>query len=430
MSVSLWILVICSYLYNASCISLTFPVDARNAGIGRAMGVALFQSPAAMAYNPAAIGFKDGFSSYTTNLMTNGLIDPLIPALTSDSIKRVPSWFIDDTTSRNEILGFTYKLPFKGNFVLGVHHQTFYVGEMSTPSGSFNPNDRYFEIGLAKRLTPQLSLGVGFKHILETLTSGEIAESLCGSKDCAYAKDYAFDLGLAFKSDYGVALGLAIQNIGPKIKYHGGARDPLPSLMRVGISFRLDEFYGKLTGLPVGQYLEIGAHYEYQQDLVKGKPIKWHMAGAEVGFLRTIYFRFGNMHVIDTPETFDYGTNGFGIKLGAVDIDFAKNWLKGHPNWQFLVGRHWVSVSLHYPYEKRSYENSTLNEAVGLLDALLVPGGGHIHGGNPRGIAYFIATSGLMHKYLSTDNKTYRNMATGVYIFSLIDFFLWRKGIL
>ncbi len=110
-------------------------------------------------------------------------------------------------------------------------------------------------------------------------------------------------------------------------------------------------------------------------------------------------------------------------------MDLAQNWLKGHPRYHFLTGKYWVSVSLHYPYEKPVYEDPALNEAVSVLDALLVPGGGHVHDGNPRGIAYLVATAGFMHKYLSTDDKTYRNIATGIYIFSLIDFLLCKKGI-
>ena len=423
MSVTSLILVLYSYLINAGCLSLTIPVDARNAGIGRFTGVALFESPAAMAYNPAAIGFKDGFSSYTTNLMTGGLINPLIPAVTSDSIRRVPSWFANDTTSRNEMLGFTYKLPFKGDFVLGVQQQTFYVGQFIAFNDTINPNDRIFEIGLAKRLRPYLSLGIGFKHILQTFLSEAMAETLCGSKACAHAKDYAFDFGLAFKSDYGVALGLAVQNIGPDIKYYSGSKAPLPRLLRIGAAFRLDKSYDKLMKSSIGQFFEILFNYEYQQDLVKGPPVKWYMGGTEIGFLKTIYIRFGNVHVSDTLEDFNYGTKGLGIKLGAVDVDVAENWIKPNPNHHLLVGKYWVSVSLHYPYKRFPYTNPDFNEAVGVMDALLVPGGGHIYHGNPRGIAYLVATAGLMHKYLSTNDKTYRGLAAGVYVFSLFDFF-------
>ncbi|MDD5688277.1 MAG: PorV/PorQ family protein [Elusimicrobia bacterium] len=124
-----------------------------------------------------------------------------------------------------------YEHPVTGIGVIGIGVQYLNYGtikgadENGVEESSFSPSDTSTTLSYGNKLNEDLSIGVGIKYI-----SSKIKNS--GSA-------IAGDLGLLYKqSDSNLSIGLAMQNVGGKIKYEDQA-DNLPMVVRLGFGYEV-----------------------------------------------------------------------------------------------------------------------------------------------------------------------------------------------
>lgn len=96
------------------------------------------------------------------------------------------------------------------------------ISQPGGTGGRLNVSDTSLGAGYGRALSPDLSAGVGFKYINESLAD-------------ASAKGYAIDLGALYRVRdlRGLTLGGSLLNLGPTVKF-GTAKEKLPTTVRLG----------------------------------------------------------------------------------------------------------------------------------------------------------------------------------------------------
>jgi hypothetical protein len=166
----------------------------------------------------------------------------------------------------------------------------------------FTANNSLVSIGFGRRMAVGLLSGVSIKYVRE-----QIADVTAGG--CAA------DIGLLYTpASSRLALGLAVRNIGGKIRFIDKSED-LPLSVTLGAGYRIG---GLLVGCDIRQYV-----YDQATELA---------VGTEFAPLRFISLRGGfllglaNSTAHDTgsggSESFDVSA-GFGLKIGKSHLDYA-----------------------------------------------------------------------------------------------------------
>lgn len=161
----------------------------------------------------------------------------------------------------NQFLGFVYPMEqYGGTLGLGVTYQdygsfdrTLITGASTfTSNGSFDASDLAIAVGYGQRFGEGYSLGGTLKYIRSKIESED-------------ASAFAVDLGLMYRvPDQPLTLGLAIQNLGSKMKFISQS-DKLPLNLKVGGAY---EFMPGLTlaldlNKPIDNNLRLNAGIEY-----------------------------------------------------------------------------------------------------------------------------------------------------------------------
>lgn len=255
---------------------MIFP-DARTVALG-GCGVALSDLGENSYYNPAAFGFGPRIGATWSHACW-------LPGLYGGM--------------HYEFAGATYRVqPNLGvglNFTYISTGETDVINERGEYLGSYRTCDLAPQVSVGYRVFPNLAAGVGAKIIYSYLVPSWVWEHMpeLGIEGGGDALSVGFDAGVQFRALNWLGLGLAVQNLGPPIRYTaGGESDPLPSMLRLGWEVGPD-----LSG-PV----EVRFVSDLQRDLVTEMKADsfvdfweelWVGFGLELRFLKTASVRLG-----------------------------------------------------------------------------------------------------------------------------------------
>lgn len=193
--------------------------DARAGGMGD-LGVATMPDANAQFYNLAKYPFAKNNSgiglTYTPWLKDLGLNDVFLASLAG--YKK-----IDETQSISGSLRY---------FNLG---NIEFTDNFGNSLGTGRPRELGLDFGYSRKLSDQLSLGVGLRYINSALANAQI-----GGVAYKPGNAVAGDLGIYYVSNpedlTGLSLGLAMTNLGSKISYTGDAaqKDFIPANLTLG----------------------------------------------------------------------------------------------------------------------------------------------------------------------------------------------------
>ncbi|MEY3349136.1 MAG: type IX secretion system outer membrane channel protein PorV [Bacteroidota bacterium] len=198
--------------------------DARAGGMGD-LGVATMPDANAQFYNLAKYPFAKNNSgiglTYTPWLKDLGLNDVFLASLAGYTK-------IDETQSISGSLRY---------FNLG---NIEFTDNFGNSLGTGRPRELGLDFGYSRKLSDQLSLGVGLRYINSALANAQI-----GGVAYRPGNAVAGDLGIYYVSNpedlTGLSLGLAMTNMGSKISYTGDAtqKDFIPANMTLGAMYTI-----------------------------------------------------------------------------------------------------------------------------------------------------------------------------------------------
>lgn len=198
--------------------------DARAGGMGD-LGVATTPDANAQFYNLAKYPFAKNNSgiglTYTPWLKDLGLNDVFLASLAGYTK-------IDETQSISGSLRY---------FNLG---NIEFTDNFGNSLGTGRPRELGLDFGYSRKLSDQLSLGVGLRYINSALANAQI-----GGVAYRPGNAVAGDLGIYYVSNpedlTGLSLGLAMTNMGSKISYTGDAtqKDFIPANMTLGAMYTI-----------------------------------------------------------------------------------------------------------------------------------------------------------------------------------------------
>jgi len=144
------------------------------------------------------------------------------------------------------VTGFR-KLDNKQSLAIAVNYFTLgkvnYYDEIGNDIGRYNPNEFSIEIGYAKQLSDDMSLGFTGKVLHSDLASGPSS----GGSTLTPSTGAAFDVGWYYEKTAGnsnrISYGVALTNIGPKLRQTTGSGGQfLPMNLRFGAQYHLESY--------------------------------------------------------------------------------------------------------------------------------------------------------------------------------------------
>jgi hypothetical protein len=271
---------------------LKLGVGARSVGMGEAHA-AIASDASATYYNPAGLAEAE-----KTNIL----------AMHKEWIQDV----------RTEFLGVN--VPFK-EFALGLSINTTSISDIQLrtrpgpPEGTFSSHDFAGSLSIARRIAPQVSLGVSFKFLYEKIFVDE-------------ASGYGVDIGALYKAPIeGLRFAAVASNVGSM----GSLKTEdirLPSLLRIGSAYirDVDALHSTLTlGADILKvFREDNAHLH---------------TGVEVSYQELVSFRVGYLTGYETRAF----TAGLGLQRGIFRLDYGFS-----PQSQDLNSGHTLSVEAEF----------------------------------------------------------------------------------
>ena len=194
----------------------------------------------------------------------------------------------------------SYAMPYKnwGVFGLGVQYLSYgnikKADNTGLETGDFSPTDLCVSLSYARNIKG-IALGANAKYISQKITNSAVA--------------YAVDLGAQYKTNDKLTLGLAVQNIGTKIKFVN-EEDPLPFNVKVGGAYALKDNWLAVLDInaPIDSEVNVGAGTEYNYK-IKEKLDIFGRAGYNTRNIKT-----GGLNGL---------TTGVGIKYMDYSFDYA-----------------------------------------------------------------------------------------------------------
>jgi hypothetical protein len=166
-------------------------------------------------------------------------------------------WFED---IRIDNISFAYKMNPRFGLGAGLSHMWMpaiqgkdYLGQ---DTETFNVSSSIIHLGMAYKILPGLNLGLVSKYFLDKLASYS-------------ASGVAFDAGIHLRTFIsGFTLGIAIQNLGAKIKYDQEAQQ-IPFTYRLGAAYRIYSMdltiaADMIKSIDTDYGLNVGAEYVFQ----------------------------------------------------------------------------------------------------------------------------------------------------------------------
>lgn len=214
---------------------LTVSPDARSAGMGDA-GVAITPDANAAHWNPAKLGFIE------KDLSIGLSHSPWLSKLVND----MSLSYLSGAKKINENSAFSASLLY---FNLGSIQLTDNLGN---PLQDFRPKEYAFSTAYGRKLSENLSMGIGGRFIHSNLAGGVTT----GTSTAKAGNSVAADIGIYYTRDltmggknYNLSFGGNISNLGAKISYTTPEqKDFIPMNLRLGTAFTAElDPYNKLT---------------------------------------------------------------------------------------------------------------------------------------------------------------------------------------
>jgi hypothetical protein len=166
-------------------------------------------------------------------------------------------------------------------------------GPTDDPIALFDAHDVVFSLSFARSIREGFALGLSAKWLYEKI-------------DINSASGLGFDLGGIYSPIENLTFGLAVQNIGEKIKFEK-EKFSLPTLYKVGLAYLVKKE-------------NLNSDFLFGLDLVKPRDdeVKIHLGG-EVSLYQTLKIRSGYQSGYDEKD-FSFG---LGTKFRNYSIDYA-----------------------------------------------------------------------------------------------------------
>ena len=209
--------------------------DAR-AGAKGDLGVATSPDVNSMHWNPAKLAFIENDFGASISFV------PWLRALVPD----INLSYVTGYKKINDRQAIGFEL---GYFSLG---EITFTDNNGGLLGQYTPNEYVLGSAYSRKLSDNFSLSVGGKYILSDLTGGQMA----GGIATAAGRSFAADLSAFYVSEFRIAgkdidfsSGLAITNLGSKIKYtETSTNDFIATNLRLGSAFGIDfDDYNKIS---------------------------------------------------------------------------------------------------------------------------------------------------------------------------------------
>lgn len=186
--------------------------------------------------------------------------------------------------------------------------------------GTFSSYEFSPTLSYANRIYRNLAGGVNLKLIYSHLAPFGAP----GEQGKGIATTWAVDLGLLYQSPLeGLALGLNVQNIGPKLTYIDAQEaDPLSRNLRVGTAYDILD----------GKYTKLTAAWDFTKTIVDLSPDRpWkeelkdvvHHLGMEYWYLGPASLALRGGYVLDEVGHIKGPTYGAGVGYRKIQFDFA-----------------------------------------------------------------------------------------------------------
>jgi len=208
--------------YPGAVFLMIFP-DARTAALG-GCGTALSDLDANTYYNPAGIAFGPRFAATWTH------------------VNWLPGLYPDMAC---EHAGVAYRIGERLGLAANAIYLTTGVTDVINERGDFLGRYRTWDLApsitAAYRILPNLSAGVTAKGIYPFLVPDWVWDSMpeLGIETGGQGLTFAVDGGVQYRPLDLLSLGLALDNLGPSIRYFdSGPSDPLPTILRFGFALK------------------------------------------------------------------------------------------------------------------------------------------------------------------------------------------------
>lgn len=170
-----------------------------------------------------------------------------------------------------------------------------------------------------------LGVGGGIKFVYSYLAPGWLVTQLFHTRGGGQGSTFAVDIGVFARHSLSnhmgrIGMGIALQNLGPSIQYiEGGASDPLPMAIRMGVSYKLilrDETRICLVADLLGPLVNLSSLEDVLID-------SWQSIGVELAPLAFLALRFGYFH--DKAGHRKGLTWGVGLDSKFLRLDLAND---------------------------------------------------------------------------------------------------------
>jgi hypothetical protein len=280
---------------------LSFPTDARMAGLGNAGYV--LASPLATQHNMAAIMTDDASTNAVAATYLNWQ-----PETVSSNLFRAGGY------AKVGRVGFSAGFDKQGLSAIQL------TDNQGNAIGSFKPMEYSMGLGIGYTISQPLTAGVALRYVQSTMGENNKANA------------FAADVSLLYSRDK-LKAGLGITNIGTKLNY-GYADYSLPTRMQAGAAYSvLNTDLHSLVGVADLAY-QLSPGFE---GLIGG-------VGVEYGYKQLLFLR-GGTHFETKSIGSSYSTVGLGVHLWQFSLDVAHLFALGQDS-----GRQAFVASLSWMY--------------------------------------------------------------------------------
>lgn len=299
--------------------------DARASGMGD-VGGALADNAQAMYWNPSGLAFQTGKEVSLTHSYW-------LPQFNSDLFYDYLAFKWNDEEKFGGTIGAAITYLNLGEFLYTLENSP-------EPIGKFTSFEYAVALAYATKLSPDWGFGGTLRYIQSSLSSGI---NVGQEKGTGVARSVSFDISALWKPDStyidgignALTVGFNLANIGPRVQYVDVTQaDPLPTLLRVGTSYKLydDGFNDLRVAVDVSKLLVKRDTNNTVHSLPKAFITSWDehtgqslmfASGIEYWYDKIVALRAGYYTEGERVGGREYMTFGAGLKYDVYVFDFS-----------------------------------------------------------------------------------------------------------